>query len=442
MLRPRSVMLRLIARGPAPGLALTLAALGLAACPQGGFTFPGTDASTAGTAGTVGTADTADTVEPTSGTTQDPPACDHDGACDPDEDPASCPEDCPGVTCGDGQIDGDEACDDGPDNGTYGQCRLDCTGRLGCGDGEINGDEVCDDGAANSDQYAPAIHCKADCSGPAPHCGDAVCQPGDEDAVVCGGDCDPVCGNQVVEPGEQCDAGLDNTARCDNDCSEVVCGDVHVNAAAGEDCDDGNAVQSDDCVGCHAASCGDGFVWAGVEECDDGNGLDDDGCDNKCLLPRRVFLSSATFSGKLGGLLGADTKCQSLASAKGLGTKFKAWLSDDTQSPATRFETDFAGRYRRVSGATVAIGWADLTDAMLQVAIQHDEGGALKTGDVWTNTMSDGTSSGVSHCKNWTSFANTDLGSSGQSNKSDGGWTNWVATECNVFLRIYCFEVL
>jgi cysteine-rich repeat protein len=48
-------------------------------------------------------------------------------------------------TCGDGQVNGPEVCDDGADNGTYGHCKDDCSG-LGpyCGDGIINGPEVCD----------------------------------------------------------------------------------------------------------------------------------------------------------------------------------------------------------------------------------------------------------------------------------------------------------
>ena len=37
----------------------------------------------------------------------------------------------------------------------------------------------------------------------------------------------------------------------------------------GEDCDDGNTVDTDACVACKAAVCGDGFVHAGVELCGD-----------------------------------------------------------------------------------------------------------------------------------------------------------------------------
>jgi cysteine-rich repeat protein len=38
---------------------------------------------------------------------------------------------------------------------------------------------------------------------------------------------------------------------------------------AGEDCDDGNTIDTDACVACKAAACGDGFVRAGVEVCGD-----------------------------------------------------------------------------------------------------------------------------------------------------------------------------
>ena len=55
---------------------------------------------------------------------------------------------------------------------------------------------------------------------------------------------------------------------------------------AGEQCDDGNFNDTDDCVtGCQTATCGDGFVHAGVEDCDDGNNIDTDGCRNNCTIP-------------------------------------------------------------------------------------------------------------------------------------------------------------
>src|SRR5215212_6677746 len=45
--------------------------------------------------------------------------------------------------------------------------------------------------------------------------------------------------------------------------------------------------------------------------------------------PCSVFLSSITYDGNLGGLSGADAKCQGLAAVAGLPGIYKAWLSDD-----------------------------------------------------------------------------------------------------------------
>lgn len=70
---------------------------------------------------------------------------------------------------------------------------------------------------------------------------------------------------------------------CDSDCSAVACGDQRMNAAAGEECDDGNENDNDACTSaCQAATCGDGFVYLGVEMCDDGNQVDTDACRNNC----------------------------------------------------------------------------------------------------------------------------------------------------------------
>jgi cysteine-rich repeat protein len=51
----------------------------------------------------------------------------------------------------------------------------------------------------------------------------------------------------------------------------------------GEECDDGNMVDTDACVsGCMDAECGDGHIQSGVEQCDDGNTTSGDGCSATC----------------------------------------------------------------------------------------------------------------------------------------------------------------
>lgn len=50
----------------------------------------------------------------------------------------------------------------------------------------------------------------------------------------------------------------------------------------GEDCEDGNTINTDACVGCRFARCGDGQIRAGIEECDDSNLNNNDTCTTRC----------------------------------------------------------------------------------------------------------------------------------------------------------------
>jgi len=49
--------------------------------------------------------------------------------------------------------------------------------------------------------------------------------------------------------------------------------------------------------------------------------------------PKKVFVSSQTYVGNLGGVAGADSLCQGLATAAGLTGTFKAFLSDSGVNP-------------------------------------------------------------------------------------------------------------
>jgi cysteine-rich repeat protein len=52
----------------------------------------------------------------------------------------------------------------------------------------------------------------------------------------------------------------------------------------GEDCDDGNNVNTDGCTNaCELARCGDAIVWLGYESCDDGNTNSGDTCSPTCV---------------------------------------------------------------------------------------------------------------------------------------------------------------
>jgi len=152
-----------------------------------------------------------------------------------------------------------------------------------------------------------------------------------------------------------------------------------------------------------------------------------------------VFITDAFFTGDFGGLEGADAICQSAASEATLSGTYRAWLSDETGSPSTRFVQSTVP-YVRLDGAVVANDWQDLLDGELATAIDLTQKGNAPGGNVFTNTQPDGTPWNGLHCMNW-----TDLGSPTPGNgfppNTDASWTQGGAgSNCFDLLHLYCFE--
>jgi fibro-slime domain-containing protein len=106
--------------------------------------------------------------------------------------------------CGDGVVNGSEACDDGKENaeGAYGGCTTQCTLAPFCGDGnpDTNFGEECDDGV-NQTTYGASKGCGPGCR------------------IV------PYCGDSKVDSlyGEECDDGAENgKGTCDEACKFVI----------------------------------------------------------------------------------------------------------------------------------------------------------------------------------------------------------------------------
>ncbi len=213
------------------------------------------------------------------------PTC-GDSACEGEETPSTCPDDCP-FSCGNGVCDGVEtaltcpgdcsaSCEDG--FCTHGEsaaaCPEDCP--ASCGDGSCTHDETaascpsdcpanCGDDACTHEETAGS--CPIDC--PA-SCGDGFCTHG-ETSSTCLADCPASCDNGACDDGE-------SAASCPSDC-EALCGDgacTHGETAGGcpgdcsAVCSDGlcthteaAAICPDDCP----AVCGDDAVTH-TEECD------------------------------------------------------------------------------------------------------------------------------------------------------------------------------
>ncbi len=258
--------------------------------------------------------------------------------------------------------------------------------------------------------------------------------------------------NRVCGP---LDDGCGGTLNCGG------CGNCQMCNAAGQ-CVGDPAQNRTTCGGSGASTsiCCNGECCSG---CCDGNGS----C-GAC----RVFVSSTMYDGNLkgssaSGLAGADAKCQQLAGSVDppLPGDYQAWLSDSTESPATRFRCTVAAcsseGYVLVDGSiVVATDWADLTTCSgsgpggagttdcIDHAIDRTEHNVRidSQENVWTHTRTDGTAGGTAngHCLDWSS---NDSGKSGDFavpaalGTGDKSWTQFQPQACNGDgVRLYCFQ--
>lgn len=195
-------------------------------------------------------------------------------------------------------------------------------------------------------------------------------------------------------------------------------------------------------------ACGDGDL-APAEECDDGNQRGGDGCAADCSKEfRRVFVTSDLFAGNLGGVAGANTKCQKAAQGAQLSGEYRAWLSTNDSSPAMTFFRSPVP-YVLVDGTPVAADWDDLVDESLMTGIFMTELGTepqlnpVPCGEflrpVWTNTSPKGTLlvAGLD-CSSWTSTSG--FGRTGRAGSSDIEWTQSCEASCGIPVALYCFE--
>jgi len=222
---------------------------------------------------------------------------------------------------------------------------------------------------------------------------------------------------------------------CGGGCTPTTC------AAAGANC----GSVSNGCGG--TLSCG---TCTAPQTCGGG------GTANVCGggTTKFIFVTSAIYSGNLGGLSGADAKCQALATNASLPGTYKAWLSTSATSAGSRL-THSTLPYVLVNGTPVAANWTGLTSAPLLHTIDMTElggsppsstGGACGTGMVYTDTNPDGSANSDSagnfgDCNGWTTSlsAASEMGDYNESNSPY--WTASCASDiCSYQTPLYCLQ--
>jgi len=161
---------------------------------------------------------------------------------------------------------------------------------------------------------------------------------------------------------------------------------------------------------------------------------------------RIAFVSTGSFATSQ-GVPGADSLCQSEASAAGLAnpTNFLSLLSTSTASAASRFDMSaMSAPYVRPDGIEIANAPTLASGATLSSGIwQHADGGYVTefAASVWTGSTSPNVIGTLATtCQDWNTLNGADTGSEGVSNVTDIWWSSGATTSCGEELPVYCLQ--
>lgn len=158
--------------------------------------------------------------------------------------------------------------------------------------------------------------------------------------------------------------------------------------------------------------------------------------------PKRMFVSSLTFTGNLGGVAGADSTCGTVAMARSLSGQWRAVLSSAGGRAADRPLSD--GPYTLLDGGVVFPNRSALALALptLSTAALTDELGVPPTGALfWSGTTVAG-GLATTTCSNWTSSSSSQSGQTGITGTASTSAFSWAntTTTCDVSRRLLCVE--
>jgi hypothetical protein len=307
-----------------------------------------------------------------------------------------------------------DACVDGVEDGN--ESDVDCGGTCAakCAQGSAcaaAGD--CATGACNTMTHVCA----------ATTCSDGS-KDGNESDVDCGGTCAAKCAQ-----GSGCAAA--------GDCATGAC-NTTTHACVATTCSDGSkdGAESDvDCGGGTCAACPDGKACMVTADCTTLT------CTaNVCVdAPKVVYVTSTAYPGNFGGLAGADAICALHPEVAAPGAVFKAWLSDSTASPSTRF-THPTGTYVNVDFTEVAKSYADFFSGVHESRIE-DEAGNSFTYSVFTATTTAGIADVANGtCQNWTADSEGDFATVGDSSQASSDWSFVGPASCETPRSLYCVQ--
>lgn len=159
----------------------------------------------------------------------------------------------------------------------------------------------------------------------------------------------------------------------------------------------------------------------------------------------RIFVTSSSFNGNLGGLSGANSLCNTAARGAGLSLNYSAILSTSSSDAETRLNitgnvfifTDETTP-QLVASSGVALWEANFNS--LNSAVNRDELFNIVTANAWTGTGVEGRFIAGNGCDNWTSNSGGEDGFVGDSGRVDEQWVEGLPIACSFTHRLYCIS--
>jgi hypothetical protein len=150
---------------------------------------------------------------------------------------------------------------------------------------------------------------------------------------------------------------------------------------------------------------------------------------------KRFFTTSAEYPPTLGGLIGADRLCNTIAAGANLNGHFIAWLSDQSTNAIDRVAD--VGPWFLLDGTRIFNNKANLAGSALAAPnVDENKGHVSGSFNAWTGTNTGGQSSNVT-CYNWS--VDTTEGSQGEID-SALAWTQSATANCASSAHLYCIE--
>jgi hypothetical protein len=175
---------------------------------------------------------------------------------------------------------------------------------------------------------------------------------------------------------------------------------------------------------------------------------------NFILNPNLVFVTNGTFNGNLGGLAGANTKCQAAAQAAGLAGTYRAWVSTQTTDAINQLvlsvPPSLASGWARRDGLPVANLASDFGSGKHFYPVRITESGVdLLSSYVYTGTTTSavapyGPVRSTATCASWIDGSQMSVGEVGDTSSTGSAFTSSIYSttlNCSAPLHLYCLGV-